>query len=834
MIVHQALYGDKSGSYALLKTSLADTELAKRICNVTDLLDRPSTGYLAQPVFRGFAVNDFYIFIKSFPDNAPQVRKGRVLSHTLIVDQSDIHTLNNLDELFSRFLSEPDKNPELSPISLEGGGSVPAQLVSSTSREAAAINGLLVHSSFNNTLVWIEEEGYFSFISQIWKQLEGNLRAKLRLGVGFNPQKTDIEKLNILYVLEEYENKWRTSGYCIIGKKDIETLESMSSFLLAGYEDKSKPLRDLLEVFEVMPTDIEDFGYLEQVIATYNNPGSADFNQLIVFCDLISKYSPNPSVAKSEKDSLLNQVISRIESASAVQILALKNAEWKGYPNGQQVIGNGVTSWVVTSLLHAEVDRSIADVLAAVFDPKNKVQWWKTAFLNGLKTVLAKWNSSYAIIVWNWFTEDHNLVTTLGNLIPFASRVETDLVDHWREPKRELAKSIQAFSQDRNWLILHGLSTLHLHNSEESIKRQLKIDTDPVYLAALNKMSELMGDREFIQIAVKIAEARLVKIAGSIIAGKPSLLDQLDVRNSVWRQIWLRAIECGNEPWIGIKNPVDVLFALFEAILDGEVVQAELLFALSNSDHNDLSSFVRRTEIWQHLSGSARSGFLKASTLGCVKLLDNKDISIDDLENEIRAQLIDPVVIMQVIGDHAISVSTKIQLFEELPGLRESDLLALLRTARFSSGESKRLGKLAFRKNWKKVAEDIAHKIATRKDLKLAVTECHSLLGFFDRLRLSFGGYLSGAISTEDWWDAFIEQCYAKYPKGPSDRGLWGRADGENYDLLATGTGREIWVDAIGRIRNGEINVDIQKLLHEMRKDYRWSTELENLEETYR
>ena len=119
MIVHQAIYGDKSDSYALLKTSLADTELAKRICNVTDLLDRPSTSYLTQPVIRGFAFNDSYIFIKSFPYNDPSVRTGRVLSHTLIVDQSDLHALKNLDDLFSHFLSDPDKNPELTPIIFE-------------------------------------------------------------------------------------------------------------------------------------------------------------------------------------------------------------------------------------------------------------------------------------------------------------------------------------------------------------------------------------------------------------------------------------------------------------------------------------------------------------------------------------------------------------------------------------------------------------------------------------------------------------------------------------------------------------------------------------------
>ena len=143
MIVHQAIYGDKSGSYALLKTSLPDIEIAKRICNVTDLLDRPPSGQLTEPVFRGFAFNNFYIFIKTFPDNDPSVRRGRVLSHALIVKQDDLNQLNDLETLFSHFLSRPSKNFELQQISFDDINSVSTQIINPLSRVAAAINGLL-------------------------------------------------------------------------------------------------------------------------------------------------------------------------------------------------------------------------------------------------------------------------------------------------------------------------------------------------------------------------------------------------------------------------------------------------------------------------------------------------------------------------------------------------------------------------------------------------------------------------------------------------------------------------------------------------------------------
>ncbi len=832
MIVHQAIYGDNSGSYALLNTSLADIETAKRVCNVTDLLDRPPTGYLTKSVFRGFAFNDLYIFIKSFPDNDPSVRKGRILSHTLIVDQIDLHTLNNLNDLFSHFLSAPDKDLELNPFILEDRNAVSSQITYHPSREAAAINALLYHSDYKNTLIWVGEEGYLSFITQIWSHLHGNLREKMKLGVGFNPQKVDTQKLNILYVMEEYEIKWKDSNCFIVGKDDLGTLASMSSLLLAGYTKKSKPLNDFIKTFGIVPTEIEAFSYLETGINTYMNlSSSTDFNRLIVLCDLISKYSPDPKVAKTEKNKLITQVISRIELASGKHILSLKNPDWKGFFNAQQIIGDQITDWVAGSLFNSSDDDSITSTIANAFNPENKVQWWKKVFLDGLITALEKWKSSYAVVVWNWFTENHDLVKMLGRLIPATNQIETDLVNHWPRPEAELSQYIQAFAKDRTWLILHGLSTLQLYDSEESIRRQLTIDTDSEHFAALNRMGELIHDKEFIQLTMRIGESRLIEIAGAKVLRTPSLLDLLDVKNIIWRKIWLKAIKHANNPWCEIKKPTAVLFTLFEEILNGEPVEPELLLVLSNSDYNNLSGFKQRTEVWKYLSGDARNGFLNASTLGCIKLLDNNDIRIDDLEGEIRNRLTDPIIFKQVIDDQTINVSTKIHLFEELPSLKENQLIALLYTCHLSSVESKWLGKLVYLKYWKKAADAIADKIAIRGDLKPALIECQSLLGVFRKLSLSFSGYLSGTVSTEEWWDALTEQCYTKYSGGPTQMGLWERAGGQNYDLLARGAGREIWVDTIHKMRNRITDVEVQKLLHEMIVDYPVSNELKQLKE---
>ncbi|MDH5718755.1 MAG: effector-associated domain EAD1-containing protein [Spirochaetia bacterium] len=832
MIVHQAIYGDNSGAYALLKTSLTDTELAKRICNVTDLLDRPSSGHLTEPVIRGFAFNNSYIFIKSFPDNEPSIRKGRVLSHTLIINQDDLHQLNDLNKLFSHFLPEPDKYPNLMPIVIENANLNPTQIVNKTSREASAINGMLHHSSYNNTIIWIGEEGYFAFVAKIWNKIEGHLKRKLRLGVGFNPQKIDTQKFNILYVLEDYESKWKASDFCIIGKEDIGILESMSSYLLAGQKDKSEPLNDLIKTFGVLPTEFEDYEYLEAGVTTYKNLSpTTDFNSLIVLCDLISKYSPEQKVAKAEKQKLIMQVSSRINLASAEQIFKLKNADWKGFLNGQQLIGDQIANWIGTSLFSLKDDGSIANIISTAFDlEKKEEQWWKKTFAVGLKTTLEKWKPTYAIVLWNWFKKEYDLVKKLDTLLPITTQIETDFVFHWQKPARRLAFEIQAFARKRKWLRLHALSVLQLFTPEKSIKSQLKIDTDPEYSAALTIMGNLIPDKKFLQLTVAIGELRLVKIVVTKVVKKPSLIKHLDVGNIIWRQIWLESIEQGMQPWVGIEKPSKILFTLLEEVIKGVKIEPKLLLKLSNSDYNDISNFKHRSEVWKHLDESIKPGFIKATTLGCVRLLDKKNIRIGDIEKEVQDRLIDPVIIERIIDDKMIKISTKIRLFEEQIGLREKEFLKMLNIKCFSLGESKRLGKLILVNQWREATDAIVNNIATRGDLKPALMECKTLLGFYEKLKLSISGTLSEDISTEEWLDELTKQCYTKYPKGPAEMGLWERAGGQKYDLLTKGSGREIWLDAIRKIKNGYTNVDRHKLLKEMLQDFSSSPELKELE----
>ncbi|ATX80699.1 hypothetical protein Ga0123461_2298 [Mariprofundus aestuarium] len=833
MIIHQAIYGDKSGAYALLKTSLTDTAAAKRICNVTDLLDRPSNGHLAQPVFRGFSFDNLYIFVKSFPDNDPTVRNGRVLSHTLIVSQDDLHRLNDLEKLFSHFMPELDKAFEPMPIEIDDAPPNRIKTIDHISREAAGINGLLHDLKQNNTLLWIGEEEYVSFISQIWSRLDGSLRATVRLGVGFNPQKVTSEHISVLYVPESYANKWQATDYCVIGKNESGTLEGMASFHLAGHETKAKPLCDLIRTFRLEVTKIEDFVFLTAAAKTYKGLAiSTDLILLIALCDLISKYSPNPNIAKKGKKELLCVLLSRVESASAKQIMMINHANWLGFSNAGQLIGEKLTAWSAGSLTSPQSDDLIPELISTAFDQDNKNHWWKKSISKALNNVLGNWKTTYAETLWNWFSKDVDLVKTLGELIPDSVQAEEDFVSHMRQLEPQLAQNLQMFAKNRKWLTLHGLSTLQISSPKESIKRQLKIDIDPSNSAALKRMADQILDKEFLQLTLEIGESRLVRIAASKLVRTPSLTSSINVKDEVWQKIWRESIDQGLHPWMGIKEPMKVLYSLFDEVIKGNEIEPSLLLRLSASEYNDLSCFKKRAEVWKNLNGGAKLGFLNASSLGCVRRLNNNSITIESIEKEVQHQLSCSATIAHVIADNNIKTSTKMMLFEKLPALQEKEIIILLNTVRFSSEESKRLGSLVSRNYWKSAAKAIANKTPSRADLKPALIECRLLLSFFEKLNLSHLWGFSESFSKEEWWKALEEQCYSKYSSGPKQSGLWERAGGENYDLQSTGSGREIWLDAIKKIRSGSTHVNGANLIHEMLNDYHSSPELKQLKQT--
>lgn len=740
MIIHQAIYGDLDGAYALLDTSLKDEDIARRICNVTDIIDRPLSRELAQPIIRGFRYNDHFLFIKSFPDNTNEnIRRGRVLSHTLIIELEELNELDNLEELFSYFPDNIYKKSTLKPITIQNKAFT--RTINNNTREVTVINSLL-HE--NDKVVWLGEEGYFRFLFIIWNSLPKQLRASLRVGVGFSPNKIDLKNnsTNILYIYDGYENKWEVEGYRIVKVSDVETLKTQSSFLLAGRKEKAHKMLQFMTSFQLEPKAIHDVAYIENNITFYEDLSiDTEFNTLLVLSNFISELSPNPSLAITEKRKLFDLIISKIEKATPENIIALNNVKWTGFKNSEKELQTIVHDWSKTNLLIIAKDSRRSNVVFKSLQSDQKNGWWGNAICNGISATLSDWKGNYGPILFSWFIDNPNLVSLLEKYIPNISEVEDSLVACWTSSTpHKVAAPLRGLAKRREWFSLFGLTSLRLFDPEESIKMLLELDTNPSHLVALSKTSEYINIDHFIELTLNLGEDRLIKIAGQKIARNPPSLAELDVTNSIWIRIWLVAIKSGANPWQSVKNPIKRLHSLFEQIVCGVEFHPDLLKELSTDNNNDLSEFEQRKDVWSHLKGNIKSNFLEATTIGCVNLYNDDKIDIADLEGEVLKQIADFEFFKNIIKNTSLSVSKKIHLFKSISGLEERSFISLITKCTFSPTESKNIGLLIKNRDWKSAANYISKQQYTRKDLEPAYAECQSLMA-------SEGGFYSTPFS---------------------------------------------------------------------------------------
>lgn len=711
IIVNQAIYGDKSGAYSLLKSSFEEVDIAKRICNATDLLDRPAKNVLEHPIVRGFSFNDYYVLVKSFPDLDSSVRTGRVFSHALIIHQEDLYKLTDIEHLFSFFLDEVKKDALLNPIEINNFSNEKLIEKPLKQRIYAGVNGLIKHQSFGNTILWKGEKDYIHFISHVWKNIPPSLRVNLTLGGVFNPKNIDQNKINILYSADVIDHKWDKVKFKIIDIDSAEELDSLGAHYLCGNYDKAKALVKVIETFKVQVVNFEDFSYLEIMANNYCALScESKLNRLIILSDLLSKYSPKANIAFDEKKSVLHAVLNKMANASGKEIIALQYVDWKGFKGAEKKIKAEIQRWLTLSLSNIKSEQCAAEVISLALNDDNPPSWWTSAIKEFLHDLFNNWRTKYAPVLIEWVQFDAQFLGNLSQYIPLSENIENDIVFAFNKQPKIAATSFEKFSAERNWFKLYAVCVAQLYSLENAIKMLLAIDKSEDSLLALQLISDKANSKSFLSVAIKIKEPRLIQLAAEHVTQNRKLLSSFDVNVSSWIIIWLTSnLSCANV-WQGINKPQIVLFKLLESHVKKQDIDDQLLLSISESSCNDLSLFIHRKEVWRYLEPVTRNNFLVTTTIACVQLLSQHDIYLAELEPEVVGCLASTNVIVSVINNISISLQVKLNLINTLQSLKESDLISLLEH-KFSSSEALMLGDIIMQRKWVLLAKKIADKV---------------------------------------------------------------------------------------------------------------------------
>ncbi len=826
--VHQAIYGDFDGAYSLLRSSFPNQETPKRLGNPTDLIDRPPSGVLSKPIIRGFSKDKYFLLIKSFPDVSPDVRRGRVFSHVLIIEDKDFLKVQDITVLLQHHLATPDKEVELQLITINNHSTIPVKKLIDKGRVAYAINGLLDHTDTENTIVWVGEDGYYDWISHVWPNLPNPVKTNIKIGVAFDPQKVNSNLLNLLYVPLEVKANWLKSNIKLVELQDEEYLISQAANLLAGNNEKAQELQTLITEFELKIKEIDDLVQFEKLIPAFNSTKSAYLKQLLIFADLVSKYNPSPKSAFLKKENLLKEIVSKASNATANEINVLDNPDWAGFENAQNKLSVVLNSWLDKNLYLKGSGNANAVFIEKAFT-KSKKNWWTTTLVNKLKNSITNWKPDFAKCVWDWFVTKPQLVGKLESILPDAAGI--DLASKLPKLEQDIAKKILQLAFRKKWLQLHGLLAVEIHTPHEAISKQLTIDLDAKHTDVLEGMAKKMAEKTFISTAIKIGNQRLYFISGKLIKAKPVLLDDLQIEQNGWQEIWLETVKQGTALWGGIPDPKYTLFSILDHIHSGQDFNGELLTKISSNSYNDLQGYPKRQAIWDVLPQKSRDNFLTATSLSCIKTVANSKLLLKDLEEPLLKHLQTTSIIQAVLKNASIGTLFKINLFDELPKIGQIEAIYLIDNIRFNANESMVFGQKIQNSDWGKVANHLDTIISRRPDVKLMIQQCFKLLGFWERLNLKIRGYTTNAITDEEWWNALTNRAIVLFPKGPHQNGIWEAAGGDNADLNYNLTGKEMWKQAIHKVRYGG-KPNAKKILEEMLHEYPFNDLLKKLKNT--
>lgn len=825
IVIHQAIYGEvqgKTSGHDLLAASEEKNELFRRVSGYTDLADRPEGGILFDPVVRGFFAEEHFLLIKSFPDKG--LRHGRVFSHALFIPNADLHRVHNLSTLLQYHLPRIQKEAKMLPLEYHSQKAM-ATTGAVDGREVAATNALLKNQPF----VWLGQEGYWQWMARIWPQLPFGVKQKLKIGAAFGPSYAKKEYLNLLYIPKDAKTLWERHSFRIIDLGETETRQSEAAHWLIGNTKEAALFQVMIDDFAPKIESIEKLNQLQDYGKAYHqidmNPG---LNQLLVLAHFVSQISPNEKVGIKGKTRLMTAILHAIPHAPVNMFTALLYQSWKGFPDAIPSASDAVRDWLTSHLLQGSQAKECGVVLVKALEAEKK-HWWVSTVLFYVNNRLKKRQPSDAHILWQWMKNEPSLIAQSAFWLP--NDAENELTQKIPKIETSIAEAVLHMAEEKGWLVLHAKVAGQCYTAEKAIEAQLRIDTADYHTVALEALCESMTGSSFVSVATRHTDGRLYRIAGKLIAKNSKLLKGIDITSEGWQECWKAAIEQGSEVWSGISNPKHTLFKILDHLVAGNAFSATLLNAISVGKYSSLKDYPQRASIWPELPGKARSEFITATLVELIDDLAIGKLSYNDLESELKKEVQSQKVKQLVVSSKTIPLTSKLRLFDVLPGLEENHAEQLRRNHQFSIAEAEEFGLLVSKNKWKTVVDAMYNERLYRNDLVPAILKSSHLLSFWQRLKLSASGLKRDAISSEEWWNEFLEIASKLFPGGPEQHGLWEIAGGDLSQLYTYGSGREKWSHAIRILRNNG-SPSVKKLVRKMREAYAGNEILKNLQET--
>lgn len=815
---------DEKQGWGLLKSTLPDLNLSKQLAFRTDLHDQAG-GVSWESTIRGFLYNDHFLIMKTFPDKSPFVRKGRAFSHVLVVSKEHLELLTEIAFILNLLPRQINKSALIDPITIKIQVNNNKHPKGFQNRFNKAINGFANANNYNNTIVWIGDENYEIAISKFWQFLTSKEKEQLNFGIYFNVDAIPNEKLNFITIPENIESKFVNRGFCTIRKTDAYNLTEISEQLLAGDSNARERISKFQSAIEASNFSREAIYKVAIVLNTFETIDSInDLKKINTLSHVIAQYSPDRSKGVRFKEILINKICNLTESCDVSDLHLIKTFKIGSFSDGEGLLRRSVSNWLTSFLFSKDKTDSINFGLLFKQLQDIKIRnWWSDEIEDKLRVFLIKSNINNVSVIYDWINFDISILEYIQSFIDISKESETYFLAQLDKGNKVHFKSLLAFSLEKKWLRFHAKLMILEFPFEKAITQQLLVDNQQDHNDGLIIITEKTEPGNIIQFSINNEDDRLMNICGELCVVNPFLFENIDVTNYNWQKIWLNAINQGNHLTDGILSPKETIFKFFDTIIDNNKYNEDLLKILSESEYGNILHYPKRSNLWSRLPSFIKKNFLDKTSSSLLEKLSNGSAYKVPEDSELSEHILSNGI-SDFLYFNRNNIKATLPIFNTFNQLSESLLKDYISnySAPIDVIEATQVGKLVLSRNFSSVASVINKKSTHSNNWEYALAECHLLLDFFSKAKLSISGRLSSVIITsEQWWQGAEDIIVDLYSNGNSIHTIWKKSGGKESDILVYGTAQDLWRDLLSRIRKGEFgHIAMNSLLKEIDKQY--------------
>jgi hypothetical protein len=829
IVVHQSLCGEKNKAWELLKTTMPDFGIAKSLAFKADLQEQTGDTYWV-PAIRGFVEGDYFLIIKTFEDTSTEVRRGRKFSHVLIIHKDEIIKIDNLQPILSLLHGQIDKEASIELISIDVQ---PIEIIiehkpSFQGRFNKLVHGYLNIKEYSNTIIWFGQEDFDLSVVELWKRLNIDERKNFRFGISFHNDSIGSENINLMAVPESIQSKFIKSGFFLIGKNDKHTPTELAEQILIGDKVARQRINNFQETIDSETLLRNDITFVAKGISTFEKLDTvSDIKKINTLSHIIAKYASSELQGEQYKSRILARIVDLIESNTFSEITVLRTFKCDSFKDSKQILSNALAEWINNNIFQS---KEKTNDYISFFDRFSIVNpnWWDDAIEKELKSFLGEISTSKASIIYKWLLDDSSILVKINTFLDKSNESESSFLE--KLPKNisdQLIEQINIFSIQNKWFRLYAQLLNKQFDFNNALTELLKVDQDENSFDAINILLKGKEPKLIIDFAVKGGETRILKKSGELLQGFPKLLNAINVLNVNWQTIWLEAIHNGIAIETGLKEPIKIINELFDGIIAENPTSEELLLKISESEYGNIISYPNRNLLWKKLPSSARVNFLKkTSSILLEGLSENSTTKIPD--DYILTEYISQTGISDFLYFNRNNIKSIIPIFEKFSQLSDYNLADYLNnySGQINAVEATQLGKVINNRNFHNSASIIHNKADKYNNWKFALSECHFILGFFQKAAISISGILSSVnIPTDQWWQSAEDIIVELYPNATSIVTIWKKAGGKESELIMSNTAANAWNDALHKLRRNRFKeIRMNDLLKEMKKQYDQNT----------